>query len=112
MKKHLLIICGAIVLLVLTVLGIKVSVSNPTVDFRGEITAIETSDDAYIFTLKGIDATRYTVYAYIDTDVHYCHSEDGDISVEKIKLGDTIQGNYKKWASKENEAKEIVVDFH
>ena len=94
------------------ILGIYISLTPETVDFRGEIVQIENTDKYVIYTLEGIDQTTYTVLADERTNLQYCHAEDGEISLGDIEIGDTIQGNYKTWFSEENYAKEMEVLKH
>jgi hypothetical protein len=112
MKKALKIICVCCVALAVIV-GICLSLPSKTLDFRGEVTSIETAGDGTVFhiSLSGssFEAT-YNVTADSKTKVRYCHKDDGDISLEEIEVGDVIEGDYRAF-SKEKTAKFITVQY-
>ena len=110
MKKTLIVI-GIIAAAIIILVGIYLSLASPTVDFRGRVVGIENSDGYTVFTLEGISSTKYIVLADERTNVSYCHAGDGEINLSEIICGNTIQGNYKKWFSKDNYAKNIEVQF-
>ncbi len=110
--KKKIAVCSILFLSAIIILGIYISLPPATVDFRGEIVQIENTDKYVIYTLEGIDQTTYTVLADERTNLQYWYAEDGEVSLGDIKIGDTIQGNYKTWFSEENYAKEMEVLKH
>ena len=111
MKKALFITGVSCVIIVITI-GIYFSLSPETLDFRGTITDIEVTEQGTIFRVSDMAlGTSYTVVANNKTKVEYCHTDDGEIDVEDIAIGDVIEGNY-RWRSKDHIAKFITVEYH
>jgi hypothetical protein len=106
MKKAFTII-GLCCLAAIIAVGIYMALPSKTNDFRGTVTKIETIDNNTIFEITMHDVT-YTVTANAKTKVAYCHDDDPAIKLSDIKVGDTIEGNYRKF-SKDNLAKNITV---
>ena len=94
----------------LIVIGICIATSSKTLDFRGTITEIEIVDYNTVFHISAFEAS-YTVVANNKTKISYCCKDDPDISLLEIKVGDTIEGNY-RWLSKNNIAKFTTVEYH
>ena len=108
MKKTLKII-GICAIALLIIIGIYLSLPSKTLDFRGEVTSIEKVGDSTVFHIS-LSGTSYDVTADSKTKVKYCHKDDGDIELEDIKTGDTIEGDYRAF-SKEKTAKFITVQY-
>ena len=109
MKKAIKIIglcCVAIIIIV----GVCMAIPSKTLDFRGAVTEIEIVDNDTVFHISAT-GTSYTVVANNKTNVSYCCNDDPDIALSDIKVGDTIEGNY-RWLSKNNMAKFITVEYH
>ena len=106
MKKAITII-GVCCLAVLIGVGIYMALPSKTIDFRGTVTKIETIDNNTFFEIAMHDVI-YTVTANEKTKVAYCHEDDPAIELSDIKVGDTIEGNYRKF-SKDKLAKYITV---
>ena len=106
MKKVITII-GVCLLAALIAVGIYMALPSKTIDFRGTVTKIETVGDNTVFEIAMHDVI-YTVTANEKTKVAYCHEDDPAIELSDIKVGDTIEGNYRKF-SKDNLAKNITV---
>ena len=94
----------------LIVVGICIATSSKTLDFRGTITEIEIVDHNTVFHISAFEAS-YTVVANNKTHVSYCCKDDPDIDLFDIKVGDTIEGNY-RWLSKNYMARSITVEYH
>ena len=109
MKKAIKII-GLCCVAVIIVIGICMTIPPKTLDFRGTVTDIEIVDNNTIIHLSTTE-TSYTVIANDRTKVSYCCEDDPDIDLSDIKIGDTIEGNY-RWLSKSNKAKFITVQYH
>ena len=92
------------------IIGICIGTSAKTLDFRGTITEIEMVDDTTVFYISMFE-TSYTVVANGKTNVSYCCKDDPDIDLSDIKVGDMIEGNYRR-LSKNNMAKFITVEYH
>lgn len=111
MKKTIKIIglcCVAIIIIV----GIYMSISPKVLDFRGTVTEIQKTNDKTVFKISTSSiGSSYIVVADNKTKVEYCHTEDQTINLADIKIGDTIEGNY-RWLSKDNIAKFITVEYH
>ena len=106
MKKVITII-GVCLLAALIAVGIYMALPSKTIDFRGTVTKIETVDNNTVFEIAMHDVI-YTVTANEKTKVAYCHEDDPAIELSDIKVGDTIEGNYRKF-SKDKLAKYITV---
>ena len=109
MKKTIQITVLCLVAFVI-IIGLCIATSAKTVDFRGTITEIEIVDHNTVFHISMAEAS-YTVVANHKTNVSYCCKDDPDIDLSDIKVGDTIEGNY-RWLSKNNTAKFISVEYH
>ena len=109
MKKTIKII-GLCLASVIIIIGICIAASSKTLDFRGVVTEIEVVDNNTVFHIAIFEAS-YTVVANNKTNVSYCCKDDPDIDLSDIKVGDTIEGNY-RWLSKNNMAKFITVEYH
>lgn len=83
---------------------------SKTLDFHGTVKEIEIIDNNTVIYISTTE-TSYTVVANKKTNVSYCCKEDPDINLSDIKVGDTIQGDY-RWLSKNNVAKFITVEYH
>ena len=106
MKKTIIII-GLCCLAVIIAIGIYMALPPKTIDFRGTVTKIETVDNNTVFEIAMHDVI-YTVTANEKTKVAYCHEDDPAIELSDIKVGDIIEGNYRKF-SKDKLAKYITV---
>ena len=106
MKKVITII-GVCLLAALIAVGIYMALPSKTIDFRGTVTKIETVDNNTVFEIAMHDVI-YTVTANEKTKVAYCHEDDPAIELSDIKVGDTIEGNYRKF-SKDKLSKYITV---
>ncbi len=83
---------------------------SKTLDFRGTVTEIKKDNDTYTFYIEQPSlSVKYTVVADIKTKVKPLLKNAKPISITDIKVGDTIEGDYKKWFAKENKAKYITV---
>lgn len=91
------------------IIGICIASSSKTLDFRGVVTEIEVVDNNTVFHISLLEAS-YTVVANNKTNVSYCCKDDPDINLSDIKVGDTIEGNY-RWLSKNNMARFITVEY-
>ena len=103
-------ILGVCFLLIIIITGICISIPPKTLDFRGTVTKIENVDDHTVFYVSSTEVS-YTVMASNKTNVSYCCDDDPDINLSDIKVGDTIEGNY-RLLSKNNRAKFITVKYH
>ena len=92
------------------IIGICIATPSKTLDFRGVVTEIEIVDNNTFFHISLLEAS-YTVVANDKTKVSYCCKDDPDIDLSDIKVGDTIEGNY-RWLSKNNMARFITVEYH
>ena len=109
MKKAIKIIglcCVAIIIIIVVCMAIP----SKTLDFRGTVTEIETVENNIVFYISATE-TSYTVVANNKTNISYCCKDDPDIDLSDIKVGDSIEGNY-RWLSKNNIAKFITVEYH
>lgn len=79
--------------------GISMFISPKTLDFRGTVTDIETTDHEIIFHLAmpSIGAT-YLVAADHHTAVLPCHQDDPKIAFADIQVGDMLEGDFRKGA--------------
>lgn len=107
MKKVITII-GCLLIAIVIVVGIIISIPPKTLDFRGTVTEIDIIDSKTTFHIEQSAGMSYIVVADNKTKVKPCHADDPDIFLEEIKVGDTIEGDY-RWRSKDNEAKYITV---
>ena len=103
-------ILGLCFLLIIIITGICIATPPKTLDFRGMVTKIENVDDHTVFYISTTEVS-YIVSANNKTDVSYCCDDDPDIDLSDIKVGDTIEGNY-RLLSKNNTAKFITVKYH
>ena len=110
MKKAMKIIglcCVATIIFV----GIYLSIPSKTLDFRGTITDIETTDTGFVFQLSSSIGATYIVIADHQTDVLPCHQDDPGIELADIRVGDRIEGDYRR-LSNDFKAKFITVWAH
>ena len=108
MKKALraVVLCGLAILLVL---GIYYFAVPKTLDFRGTVTKIEAAEQTTTFYIETESiGTSYVVIADHKTKISPCHKDDPKIDIEDIKVGDVIEGDYRR-LSKEHTAKFITV---
>ena len=110
MKKAIIMIVLCLLAIIVIIGILHIAGSSKTLDFRGEVTKIEIVDHNTIFHIAMFEAT-YTVVANNQTNVSYCCKDDPDIDLSDIKVGDTIEGNY-RWLSKNRVAKFITVEYH
>ncbi len=117
MKKALKII-GILLWCAIMIYGIYLSCQDNFMDFGGTITQISESDGYTILTVDAgyniieddeVFPFTYTVIADGRTNVRNYHKEDGDITLSELKIGDKIQGDYKKLSSRDHYAKLIEV---
>lgn len=109
MKKSIKVV-GLCCLAILIGISIYVTLPSKTLDFRGTITEIETADKDFVFHISTAETT-YIVVANNKTKVSYYHKDDIDVSLNDLKVGDRIEGNY-RWLTKNNIAKFITVEYH
>ena len=109
MKKTFKII-GLCCVAVIIIVGIHMTIPSKTLDFHGTVKEIEIIDNNTVIHISTTE-TSYTVVANKKTNVSYCCKEDPDINLSDIKVGDTIQGDY-RWLSKNKVAKFITVEYH
>ena len=77
-----------------------------TIDFRGEVTDIYGEGGELVLTLDGgYGVQKITVDSR--TKVKPCHKDDPAITMHDIKVGDTIEGDYR--AFQNETAKNITV---
>jgi len=86
------------------------TIPSKTLDFRGTVTEIEIIDNNTVFHISATE-TSCTVVANNKTNVSYCCNDDPAINLSDIKVGDSIEGNY-RWLSRNNMAKFITVEYH
>ena len=103
-------IIGLCCVAVIIIVGIHMTIPSKTLDFHGTVKEIEIIDNNTVIHISTTE-TSYTVVANKKTNVSYCCKEDPDINLSDIKVGDTIQGDY-RWLSKNNVAKFITVEYH
>ena len=100
--------CAAIVL----VAGFYKAILPKTLDFRGTVTGIEITNEEITFKISTQSAgASYIVVADNKTKVQYCHENDPEINLSDIKIGDTVEGNY-RWFTKKHKAKFVTVWFN
>ena len=112
MKKtnQTLVYIALFILAVLTVMSSYMLLFAPkTLDFRGTVTAIESNEDGTVLHITIADAS-YQILANDKTKIAYCCKDDPDIQLSDIKIGDTIEGNYRTLSQKEI-AKFITVQY-
>lgn len=107
MKKVMKII-GLMSLSLIIVIGIYLSITPKTLDFRGTVVEITVLENKTTFYIEQPTGASYTVVADNKTKVELCHKDDPSINLNDIKVGNTIEGDY-KWLTKNNEAKYITV---
>ena len=108
MKKSVKII--ALVFLAIAIIAVIYYISSlKTLDFRGTVIEIEVVDELKVFHISTESiGTSYIVVADSKTKVSHCHKDDPKIDLSDIKVGDTIEGNYRKMFG-EQKAKFITV---
>ena len=102
-------IIGLCCIAAFVIFGIYMAMPSETLDFRGTVTKIEAVDNDTVFHIS-IFETSYVVVANNKTKVAYCCKDDPDIDLPGIRIGDTIEGNY-RWLSKDT-ARNIIVQYH
>ena len=108
MKKPIKII--ALFFLAFAIIAVIYYISFPkTLDFRGTVMEVEVVDELKVFHIS-IESTSisYIVVADSKTKVSHCHKDDPEIDLNGIKVGDTIEGNYRR-QSDDKKAKFITV---
>ena len=108
MKKAIQVI-GLCCIVIVIAIGIYMAISPKTLDFRGTVTKIETVDGNTVFYIAMAEAS-YTVTADRKTEVSYCCADDPDIELSDIKVGDTIEGDYRLLSN--NVARFMTVAYH
>ncbi len=103
--KVITLCCIAIIVIV----GTYLSMQRKVLDFRGMVKKIEIKDNTYTFYIESTISTSYTVIADNKTTIRRCHKNDPKMILSDIKVGDEINGDYKKRFSEENHAKYIIV---
>lgn len=108
MKKTIKFI--ALALLALLIVALIYYISSPKMlDFRGTVTEIEVVDELVVFHISTESiGTSYIVVADSQTKVSHCHKDDPQIVLSDIKVGDTIEGDYRKMSG-DQKAKFITV---
>ena len=92
--------------------GIYLSIPSKTLDFRGTVTDIQTTGHEIIFQISAPSiGTSYVVIADHQTNVSPCHKDDPKIDLADIKVGDSIEGDYRR-SSNDCRAKFITVWYH
>ena len=112
MKKtnQTLVYIALFILAVLTVMSSYMLLFAPkTLDFRGPVTAIESTEDGTVLHIA-MSGASYTVLANGKTKVAYCCKNDPAIQLSDIKIGDTIEGDYRTLSQKDV-AKFITVQY-
>ena len=108
MKKAFTIL-GICCIVVLAIVGIIISTPAKTIDFRGTVTEIKANEIETTFKISNSSiGTSYIVVADNKTKVSPDHNNDPKINLTDIKIGDTIEGDY-RFLTKENKAKFITV---
>lgn len=108
MKKALKII-GIVLCCIIMICGIYLSCRDNTKDFSGTITQISNEDEYTVLMIDDAFNNSYIILANLQTKIRHVYKEDGDITLSELKIGDKIQGDYKKLSSKDNCAKLIEV---
>ncbi|MBQ2923618.1 MAG: hypothetical protein IJE60_11145 [Tyzzerella sp.] len=107
MKKAITII-GCLLIAVIIIVGVIIFIPPKTLDFRGTVTEIDIDDSKTTFHIEQSGGISYTVVADEKTKVMPCHEDDPDVTLNDIKVGNTIDGDY-RWLTKNNKAKYITV---
>lgn len=107
MKKSITIM-GCLLILIVIIAGIVISIPPKTLDFRGTVIETNIVGNKTIFHIEQAAGASYVVVADNKTKVRHCHKDDPKIVLENIKVGHTIEGNYRN-LTKINEAKFITV---
>ncbi len=94
---------------VLIAFAIYILASPKTLDFRGTVTAIEQCEDGTLLRISTADAS-YNVIANDKTKVSYCCKDDPSIHLSDIRVGDTVEGDYRIFG-KDGLAKFITVQY-
>ena len=110
MKKAIKVI-GVCSLVIIVVIGVYIALSPSAklLDFRGSVVKIEVTDHQTTLYISSFGST-YAVVADEKTKVSHCCEDDPDIALSDIKVGDTVEGNYRAF-SKKKTAKFITVQY-
>ena len=111
MKKAIKVI-GVCSLAIVVLVGLYIAISSSfgVLDFRGSVVKIEVADNQTTIYISSFEST-YAVVANEKTKVVYCCEDDPEIALADIKVGDSIEGNYRAF-SKKKVAKFITVQYH
>ena len=109
MKKAIK-IAGIICVVIAVIIAICFAIPEKTLDFRGKVTDVKTDGDITLIYVSSFDTT-FVVLADNKTKISYCCENDPSIDLSDVKIGDTIEGNYRLF-SKDNIAKFITVQYH
>ena len=110
--KKVITIASICLIAILLIGGLFYFKPSKTLDFRGVVTEIKNNNNTYTFYIEQPSlSAKYTVIAEKNISVKPCHKNDPPVSITDIKVGDTIEGDYKKWFAKENQAKYITVYY-
>ena len=94
--KRVITLIGILCLVAVIVAGIILYMPQPTLDFCGTVTAIETADGIVTFHIETPSiGTAYTVKADGKTAVKPCHNDDPAVTLADITVGCTIEGDYR-----------------
>ena len=107
--KTTLKIIGLCCVALIVIIGVYLSIPAKIFDFRVVVTKIEIEEYTYIFHTESDISTSYIIIADNKTKIERCHKYDPQKALQDIKVGDVIEGDYKKWFSEENHAKYIIV---
>ena len=108
--KKVLSVAGVCCLLIIIVVGIYLSIPPKTVDFRGVVYEIENVDGYTTLYLENAVGAKYAVKTDIKTTVSYCCDDDPAIELTEISVGDSVDGDYRRFSK--NLAKYITVEYH
>lgn len=109
MRKIIKII-GICCVAIIIVVCMYMTMPRKTLDFRGTVTDIEIVSKGTLFYISTTE-TSYTVLANKKTKISYCCKDDPKIYLADIKVGDTIEGDY-RLLSNGTIAKFIKVQYH
>lgn len=107
MKKSITIM-GCLLILIVIIVSIIILIPPKTLDFRGTVIEINVVGNKTMFHIEQAADMSYVVVADNKTKVRHCHRDDPEIVLENIKVGHTIEGDYRNF-TKINEAKFITV---